>query len=241
MQTGMGQVLEGASRGLSTASMPVVRTQITQGVGKVLKLILASLWDASVRKLGKALSRMANRQNRDQASHSGKQQTARPHSVFWWLSHQRPVWVELHCQAVCGYQPWKQCSLFSLNLQLDSGDRSSCPCPLLDCLKRWQLDHICHYSHSFSELAKKKVKSGMEAQTGMCQWSTATFKNSCGGIALDMLEWRENDQADRLAGKATLTSGLLLRRSEVLRSLRVQNQGHHTIDHQEERHGKKKC
>ena len=47
------------------------------------------------------------------------------------------------------------------------------------------------------------------------------------------------DRADRLAGKATLISGLLLERSEVLRSLRhylrVQSQGHHTIDLLEER------
>ena len=48
-----------------------------------------------------------------------------------------------------------------------------------------------------------------------------------------------NDRADGLAGKATLTSGLLLRRSEVLRSLRhyllAQSQGHHIIDRLEER------
>jgi len=48
-----------------------------------------------------------------------------------------------------------------------------------------------------------------------------------------------NDQAHRLAGEATLTGGSLLRRSEVLRSLRrylqVQGQGHHTIDRLEER------
>ena len=48
-----------------------------------------------------------------------------------------------------------------------------------------------------------------------------------------------NDRADRLAGKTTLTKGLLLGRSEVLRSLRhylrAQSQGHHTIDRQEER------
>ena len=47
-----------------------------------------------------------------------------------------------------------------------------------------------------------------------------------------------NAWADRLAGKATLTSGLLLRRSEVLRSLRcylwAQSQGR-TIDRLEER------
>ena len=48
-----------------------------------------------------------------------------------------------------------------------------------------------------------------------------------------------HDQVDRLAGKATLTSGLRLERSEVLRSLRhylqAQSQGHHTIDRLEER------
>ena len=48
-----------------------------------------------------------------------------------------------------------------------------------------------------------------------------------------------NDRADRLAGKATLTSGLLPGRSEVLRSLshylRAQSQGRHTNDRLEER------
>ena len=45
--------------------------------------------------------------------------------------------------------------------------------------------------------------------------------------------------ADRLVGKATITSGLRLGRSEVLRNLRhylqAQSQGHHTIDRLEER------
>ena len=48
-----------------------------------------------------------------------------------------------------------------------------------------------------------------------------------------------NDRANRLAGKAALTSDSLLGRSEVLRSLRhclqAQNQGHHTTDRLEER------
>ena len=50
---------------------------------------------------------------------------------------------------------------------------------------------------------------------------------------------KRNNHADRLAGKATLTRGLLLRKSEVLRSLRqylrAQSQGHHSIDRLEER------
>ena len=48
-----------------------------------------------------------------------------------------------------------------------------------------------------------------------------------------------NNRADRLAGKAALTSSLLLGRSEVLRRLRhylrTQSQGHHTIDRLEEK------
>ena len=48
-----------------------------------------------------------------------------------------------------------------------------------------------------------------------------------------------NDRADRMADKATITNGLLLGRSEVLRSLRdylwAQSQEHHTVDRLEER------
>ena len=48
-----------------------------------------------------------------------------------------------------------------------------------------------------------------------------------------------NDRADRLAGKVTLTNGLLLESSEVLRSLRhylrTQSQEHHTVDRLEEK------
>ena len=49
---------------------------------------------------------------------------------------------------------------------------------------------------------------------------------------------KRNDRADTLVGKVTLTSGLLLGRCDVLRSLRhylrAQSQGHHTVDHLEE-------
>ena len=64
----------------------------------------------------------------------------------------------------------------------------------------------------------QKVKSGM----GSPDWNVSMVD-----IHLQKLLWvycpehagvKGNDQADRLAGKATLTSGLLLGRSEVLRS-----------------------
>ena len=81
------------------------------------------------------------------------------------------------------------------------------------------------------------LKSGMgSGQTGMCRWSTPTFENSCGHARV-----KGNDRADRLAGKATPTSGLLLRRSGVLKSLRhylrAQSQGHHAITNRLEERG----
>ena len=155
------------------------------------------------------LLRMASRQNwvKYQASHSRKQQIARPLNVHWWLSHQRPVRVGLHCQARCSYHPWRQSGLYGLNLQLDNGGGSSHTCPPFDCLKRWQSDHTCH-PHGF-----KKVKSRM----GSPDWDVSMVD-----IHLWKFLWvycpghagvKGNDRADRLVGKATLTSGLLLRRS----------------------------
>ena len=67
MQTGMGQVLDGSGRGLNSANMSADRTEANEWVRKVPKPILASLGDTP----GKALLRMANRQNgvRNQTSH----------------------------------------------------------------------------------------------------------------------------------------------------------------------------
>ena len=91
--------------------------------GRVDPKMIPSLWDTAARKPGRALLRMASRQNgvRDQASHLRKQQTARSYSLHWWLSHQRPVRVGFHCQARCNHHPWRHYSLYSLNLQLNNG------------------------------------------------------------------------------------------------------------------------
>ena len=85
----------------------------------------------------------------------------------------------------------------------------------------------------------QKVKSGM----GSPDWNVSMVDTHlrkllrvyCPGPA----GVKENDRADRLVHKATLTNGLPLRRSEVLRSLRrypsSQNQEHHTMNRLEER------
>ena len=73
----------------------------------------------------------------------------------------------------------------------------------------------------------------------MCRWLTFTIENSCGMYCPGHAGVKGNDRADRLAGKATHTSGLLLGRSEVWMSLkhylRAQSQGHHNIHRLEER------
>ena len=84
-----------------------------------------------------------------------------------------------------------------------------------------------------SKSSLQKVKNGM----GSPDWNASMVD-----IHLQKLLWvycsghagmKGKDRAHRLAGKATLTSGLLLGRSGVLRSLthyvRTQSQGHHTI------------
>ena len=94
-------------------------------------------------------------------------------------------------------------------------------------------------SSSLSTSLLQKVRSGM----GSPDWNVSMVD-----IHLRKLLWvycpghagvKGNDREDRLAGKATLTSGLLLGRSEVLRSLRhylrAQSQGHLTVDRLDER------
>jgi len=88
-----------------------------------------------------------------------KQQTTRSHSIRWRLCHERPVRVGLHCQARYDYHPWRQCSLYGRNHHFANRGGSSHPCPLLDCLKRWQSEHTYHHPHRFNELAIKNIKN----------------------------------------------------------------------------------
>ena len=94
---------------------------------------------------------------------------------------------------------------------------------------RWHSDDTGHHRHRFNELATKGKQWNGKPRL---EYVNGRYPPSKTGV-------KGNDQADRLAGKATLTSGLLLGRAEVLRSLkhclRAQSQGHHTIYRLEER------
>ena len=145
---------------------------------------------------------MVSRQNRvrDQASHSRKQQTATPHSVHWWLCPQRPVRVGLHRQARFNYHPWRQCSLYDLNLQLDNGGGNSNPClPWVASRGHIHITHAIILTDSISLL--HKVQSGM----GSPDWKVSMID-----IHLRNLVWvycpghavvKGNDRTDRLAAK----------------------------------------
>ena len=78
---------------------------------------------------------------------------------------------------------------------------------------------------------------------GIPEWHVSMFSIHLGNLLWLYCPGRAgvkgNDRVDRLSGKATITSGLRLGSSEVLRSLRhylrAQSQGHHAIDSLEER------
>ena len=96
-----------------------------------------------------------------------------------------------------------------------------------------QTTHVIVLTASMSLL--QKVKSGM----GNPDWNVSVVDIHLRKLLLVCCivhaGVKGNGRADRLSGKATLTSGLRLRRSEVLRSLRhylrAHSQGHHSIDH----------
>ena len=124
--------------------------------------------------LGNSPSRMASKQNRvrDQAFIKNKKQTARSHSVHWWLSHQRPVRVNKQ-GATTIHEDSAAYTVLTSSLTME---REAVTHAL-----RWiasrgdsQGTHAIFLTDSMSLLQKVE----WEAQTGMCQWSTSNFENS---------------------------------------------------------------
>ena len=139
----------------------------------------------------------------------------------------------LHCQARCNYHPCRQCSLYGLNLQLDKEVEAVTHALVWIASKGdSRTKHAIILTDSVSLI--QKVKARLECVSG---------RRPPSKTPLSVLPWTSRNEreyrADRLAGNATLTSGLLLGRSEVLRSLRhylrAQSQGRHTINRLEER------
>jgi len=115
--------------------------------------------------------------------------------------------VGLHCQ-----------TRYGLNLQLDNGEAVTHALRWIASRGDSQTTHAIILTDSMSLL--QKVKSGM----GSPDWNVSMVD-----IHLRKLLWvycpgharmAGNDQSGTLTGKVNLTTGLLLERSEVLRSLR---------------------
>ena len=122
-------------------------------------------------------------------------------------------------------------------------------CPGYNCL----LDFVNDNWYCFKGISLRKtcfvtavtvsVRSPWKIKMGSPDWNL-----SLADIHLWKLLWvycpghagvRGNDKADIVVGKATLANGLLLGKSQALRSLKhymqAQSQGHHPIDHLQER------
>ena len=109
---------------------------------------------------------------RDEASHSGKQQTERSHRAHGWLCHQRPVRVEFHCQARYEHHPRRQCCLCkvstsSLTVEMEAVAHSN----------RWialrsdsETTHATLLTESISWLQKGK------SEMGNSRWHVTGFK-----------------------------------------------------------------
>ena len=83
----------------------------------------------------------------------------------------------------------------------------------------------------------KEMKSGMESPDQHVSMFDIHHQNLLWVYCTGHAGVKGNYWLKRLAGKATITSGLCLRKSEVLRNLRLwaQSQGHRIIDRMEER------
>ena len=116
------------------------------------------------------------------------------------------------------------------------------PCPLLDCLKRWQSDHTCHHPHRFSELAteseKQNGKPRLECRhppsntpVGMLLWtcwSEGKWLSRQTGWQSNSHKWLASQKFQSAGELETLPVGTKPRTS------------HHWLPWGE-RHGKRKC
>ena len=90
---------------------------------------------------------------------------------------------------------------------------------------RGESDHTNHYPHRISEHATKQAsKQTNKLWNGKPKLAGVNVRHLYSKTPVGVLTWtarvNENDQADRLASKETITNGLLLGRSQVFRDLR---------------------
>ena len=103
-------------------------------------------------------------------------------------------------------------------------------------------DHTCHPPHRFNELATKSKRWNGKPSLERVNGRHSSSETPVGVLLFTCQSKLYREMTERLdlqTKHATITSGLRLGRSKVLRSLRhylrAQSQGNHTIDRLEER------
>ena len=107
---------------------------------------------------------------------------------------------------------------------------------MFDCKCNRASKHACEHQARPQGVRKKERKKEKKKKKKELRLDSNDFGFIYAGA-------KGNDRADSLADKVTLTSGLILGRSEVLKSLRhylrAQSRGRHTIDRLERRGGER--
>ena len=129
---------------------------------------------------------------REKASHSIKQQPVEHHSLHWWLSHNRPVRVGLHCQARCNHHRRRQCGLYGLLIKLDNGRR--CSHHALCWIASRGDSQTTHTAISTDSVSLLKKRFKWKAEAGMCQCSSSTIGNTC---LVGVISWTCRSQETR--------------------------------------------
>ena len=119
------------------------------------------------------------------------------------------------------YEKWK------MGWEVHNG---MCQCSTSTFEYRW---HVSMFNiHLWIQMACVNVQHPPLNTDGMCQCSTSTFEHRCGSAVPDMPGSKDMTEQRDWYAKATVTSGLRLGRSDMLRA---KGQWHDTIDHLEER------
>ena len=179
------------------------------------KMILTPLWDIPALRYSRRL-RIASR--RSLAFHL--KNNSKAHILIMYtdvsiIKDQSAILLNLRCE--CDHHPQRQCLQY-LSLQFDSGVEA--------------VMHSLHWIALRDDSQAIQLPSSSQIQWTCFKTWHVCHPSPIGCTVLDRLS-----RQDRLAGKATITSGLWLVRFDMLRSLRnyleAYSQGHLTTDHLE--------
>ena len=146
---------------------------------------------------------------------------ARPHSVHWWLSHQRPVRVGLHCQAYTIHEDSAAYTVSTSSLtreveEVTIGDKPHIPSSSQiqrDCYEKW--NETPHWNVSMVDIHLRKLGRCTASLDMPPEWRETT----------EQTDWREYNPNKWLASRRKIWSVKMLETT-----CGAQSQGHHATD-----------